>query len=66
MAAVLTFPERTYRKVQRHLLPWRHRVEEAAFLYALPDADGAFEFPEWFPVPASGFESRSRHHLELK
>ena len=52
---VVSVPERIYRKVQRHLLPWWHRTEEAAFLYAVPTAGTAFEYLEWFPVPASGF-----------
>jgi hypothetical protein len=43
MAAVLTLSERTYRKVQRHLLPWWHRVEEAAFLYVLPVGNATFD-----------------------
>ena len=62
--AVVSVPERIYRKVRRHLLPWWHRAEEAAFLYVVP-AEDAFEYLEWFPVPASGFVSRSAHHLEL-
>lgn len=65
MSAVLTLPERTHRKLRRHLLPWWHRVEEAAFLYVLPGPDGTFECAEWFAVPASGFASRSQYHLEL-
>jgi hypothetical protein len=63
--AVLNISERIYSKVRRHLLPWRHRAEEAAFLYVVPAEDGAFEYVEWFPVPASGFASRSAYHLEL-
>ena len=62
--AVVSVPERIYRKVQKHLLPWLHQVEEAAFLYAVPTED-AFEYLEWFPVPASGFVSRSAYYLEL-
>ena len=31
--SVVSVPERIYRKVRRHLLPWWHRTEEAAFLY---------------------------------
>ena len=61
---VVSVPERIYRSVRRHLLPWWHRAEEAAFLYAVPTED-AFECLEWFPVPASGFASRSAYHLEL-
>ena len=61
---VLSVPEHIYRSVRRHLLPWWHRAEEAAFLYAVPIED-AFEYLEWFPVPASGFASRSAYHLEL-
>ena len=62
--AVVSVPERIYRTVRRHLLPCWHRVEEAAFLYAMPTKD-AFDYLEWFPVPASGFVSRSSYHLEL-
>ena len=62
---VVRVPERIYRKMRRHLLPWWHRVEEAAFLYATPTKDSLFEYLEWFPVPASGFVSRSAYHLEL-
>ena len=62
--AVVSVPERIYRTVRRHLLPCWHRVEEAAFLYAMPTRD-AFDYLEWFPVPASGFVSRSSYHLEL-
>ena len=61
---VVNVPERIYRKVRRHLLPLWHRTEEAAFLYAAP-AEDTFEYLEWFPVPASGFASRSAYHLEL-
>ena len=61
---IVSVPERIYRTVRRHLLPWCHRVEEAAFLYVVPTED-AFEYLESFPVPASGFASRSAYHLEL-
>ena len=62
--SVVSVPERIYRKVRRHLLPWWHRTEEAAFLYVGP-AEDAFECLEWYPVPATGFASRSAYHLEL-
>ena len=62
--AVVSVPEQIYRMVRRHLLPGWHRLEEAAFLYAVPNED-AFEYLEWFPVPASGFVSRSAYYLEL-
>lgn len=62
---VVRVPEHVFRSVRRHLLPWWHRVEEAAFLYAAP-TDDALEYLEWFPVPASDFASRSAYHLELK
>ena len=62
--SVVSVPERIYRKVRRHLLPWWHRTEEAAFLY-VGSAEDAFECLEWYPVPATGFASRSAHHLEL-
>ena len=61
---VVSVPEQIYRSVRRHLLPWRHRAEEAAFLYTVP-TDDVLEYLEWFPVPASGFASRSPYHLEL-
>ena len=61
---IVSVPEQIYRTVRRHLLPWCHRVEEAAFLYVVPTED-AFEYLESFPVPASGFASRSAYHLEL-
>ena len=62
--AIVSVPERIYKTVRRHLLPRWHRVEEAAFLYVVPTED-AFEYLEWFPVPASGFASRSAYCLEL-
>ena len=62
---VLSVPGPIYRSVRRHLLPWWHRAEEAAFLYAVPTED-AFEYLEWFPVPASGFAARSAYHFELE
>ena len=55
---------RTYRRMRRHLLPWWHRTEEAAFLYVVGTED-AFQCLEWYPVPATGFASRSAYHLEL-
>ena len=61
---IVSVPKRIYRTVRRHLLPRWHRVEEAAFLYVVPTED-AFEYLEWFPVPASGFASRSAYYLEL-
>ncbi len=61
---VVNVPEHIFRSVRRHLLPWLHRVEEAAFLYAAP-TDDAFECLEWCPVPVSAFASRSAYHLEL-
>ena len=62
--AIVSIPERIYRTVRRHLLPQWHQAEEAAFLYVVPTED-ATEYVEWFPVPASGFASRSAYHLEL-
>ena len=62
--SVVSVPERIYRKVRRHLLPWWHRTEEAAFLY-VGRAEDAFEYLEWYPVPATGFASRSAYYLEL-
>ena len=62
--AVVRVSRRTYRRLRRHLLPWWHRTEEAAFLYVVP-AEGIFECLEWYPVPATGFASRSASHLEL-
>ena len=61
---IVSVPGQIYRTVRRHLIPWRHRVEEAAFLYVVPTED-AFQYLEWFPVTASGFVSRSAYHLEL-
>lgn len=63
--AILAISESTYRTMRRHLLPWWHRVEGAAFLYVVPGKAGAFECVERFLVPASGFASRSAYHLEL-
>lgn len=62
--SVVNVPERVYRRVRRHLLPWWHRKEEAAFLYVRCGED-AFEYLEWYRVPATGFTSRSAYHLEL-
>lgn len=62
---ILSLTERTSRAVRRHLIPWWHRVEEAAFLYVVPGENGVFTCLEWYPVPASGFASRSAYSLEL-
>ena len=62
--AVVSVPKRIYRKVRQHLLPWWHRTEEAAFLYVVR-AEDAFEYLEWYSVPATEFASRSAYHLEL-
>lgn len=51
-----------------HLLPKLSREEEVAFVVARYDrTEGSHQFRciDWFPVPASGFASRSAFHLEL-
>jgi hypothetical protein len=41
-------------------------MEEAAFAFLMPDADGTrFTLVEWIAIPATGFASRSGWHLEL-
>lgn len=62
---VLHLPEATYAAVQEHLVPKRHRVEEAGFLYVVPAGDDAFTHVDWYAVPPTGFLSRSAYHLEL-
>ncbi len=52
-----------------HLVPTKHRVEEAAFVYAARetthDGDEVFRSVEWSPVLPDGFASRSAVHFEL-
>lgn len=51
-----------------HLLPRPGGPEEAAFVFAMPEATGGdnhYHHVEWFPVPPDGFASRSAVHFEL-
>jgi hypothetical protein len=51
-----------------HLLPKRFVSEEAAFLFVRNEEEGSrrmFRPLDWYPVPPSGFSSRSAVHLEL-
>lgn len=61
---VLHLPESAFAEMQQHLVPRRHRVEEAAFAFVSPTDDG-LGLIEWFAVPPAGFASRSAWHLEL-
>ncbi len=52
----------------RHLLPSRFKCEEAAFVYMRKEeetGDSFFRYADWYPVPPSGFSSRSAFHFEL-
>ena len=63
ISSIVVIPEQVLKGLQTHLLR-KHRVEEAAFLYAHHTPNG-FEYIEWFPVPSHGFLNRSTYRLEL-
>ncbi len=52
-----------------HLLPKKFISEEAAFVFVQKRDEGTNEYVlralDWYPVPPSGFSSRSSVHLEL-
>lgn len=52
----------------RHLLPKKFIAEEAAFVFTRRDEKASgyvFQAVDWYPVPPTGFLSRSAVHLEL-
>ena len=66
--SVIQLRAETYQALRAHLLPRPMRAEEAAFLFAkVTDDDGALAFAviDWYPVPATGFATRSLYYLEL-
>jgi hypothetical protein len=65
---LLKMSETVRTDIWSHLFPKRFMVEEAAFMFVrreMENEDGTFEYLEWFPVPPSGFLSRSAYHFEL-
>ena len=68
-SALLRLPGEVHGALLAHLLPANRGAgpEEAAFVFARVTAAKSctFEYVEWFAVPADGFASRSRFHLEL-
>ena len=65
---LLQLPPPVHQALWAHLVPPNTRNEEVAFVYVNQEnSDGTqiFEYVEWFPVPMSGFQSRSSFHLEL-
>lgn len=64
---ILTLPKEVHAALWAHLMD-QSPFEEAAFSYmredSLKEAD-AYQYIEWYPVPPSGFTSRSGFHLEL-
>jgi hypothetical protein len=58
---------RFFAEIRGHLLPPRHKVEEAAFAFAerVREGDLLFRAVEWHAVPPEGFVSRSAYHMEL-
>jgi len=66
--ALIKLPSSTYNDLWAHLQPKNPKYEEVAFVYAHQESiDGSqiFHCSEWFAVPPTGFESRSKYHLEL-
>lgn len=63
----LRLPEEVHGALLAHLLPPCPGPEEAAFVLARVESARhcTFEYAEWVAVPAAGFASRSRFHLEL-
>ena len=63
----LRLPAEVHGALLAHLLPPCPGPEEAAFVLARVESARhcTFEYVEWVAVPADGFASRSRFHLEL-
>ncbi len=65
---LLVLPAGVQKAIWQHLVPERHLVEEAAFVYATRETHNQselFRYTEWVPVESEGFASRSAYHLEL-
>ena len=65
---LLILPPAIHRPLWAHVLPRLKGPEEAAFAFAVREAengDDRYHCIEWFPVPPEGFESRSPVHFEL-
>jgi hypothetical protein len=66
--ALLVLPRSVHDQLSAHLLPRPRAPEEAAFAFAMREAnhgDDQYRYVEWFPVPPEGFASRSPVHFEL-
>lgn len=65
---LLVLPRAVHEQLWAHLLPRPRAPEEAAFVFAVREADHGddhYRYVEWFPVPPEGFASRSSVHFEL-
>jgi hypothetical protein len=65
---LLVLPSAVRDELWAHLLPSPRAPEEAAFVFAMREAehdDDQYRYVEWFPVPPAGFASRSSVHFEL-
>jgi hypothetical protein len=65
---LLVLPRAVRDGLWAHLLPRPRAPEEAAFVFAMREADHGddqYRYVEWFPVLPEGFASRSPIHFEL-
>ncbi len=65
---LLVLPPAMHAAIWAHLLPRPKVPEEAAFAFAVREADhgnDSYCCVEWLPVPPDGFASRSAVHFEL-
>jgi len=66
---LIDLPSNIKDELWAHLMPKGFLSEGAAFVFVsnCQEADAyVFTFLDWFPVPSTGFSSRSSFHLELK
>lgn len=64
----LILPDGLWPSIQRHLLPERGKVEEAAFLFAAVEEEPSLtnlRVIDWYPVPPEGFEEQSPYFLHV-
>ena len=65
---LLKMPTDVHEQVWEHLLGDDSKAESAAFMFVAHESRGeihTFTHLEWYPIPAHGFQARTKKHFEL-